>query len=306
MNHSLLKSREKAETMEAKYYFHSSHIGFAELQSKYEDAHANNKEILKLLESNPQHIKKDPRKYLSMQQNLVVWQYQLKQYEEALASLDKLKKFLIQQRTSISENLFARTFFYLNTIFLLVYNRLGEYETGIKMISVFKREFDKYKISPLNKEMEWMFYDACAGSHFGNENFSEAVRYYNKIINDKEGDIRGDIQCLTRIVSLFAQYELGNQELLCYMVKWTYRFLVKRNRLYKFETIILDFIGKKSQHMNTRKETIEVFKELKSELEKLVTDKFQRRPLDDFEYIEWLESKIQNRPFAEVVKSKLK
>lgn len=306
MKHPLLKSAEKALSIDAKYYFHSSHIGFAELQSKYHDAHKNNKEILKLLEHSPQHIQKDPRKYLSMQQNLVVWQYHLKEYEEALASLEKLKEFIIHQRTSLSENLFSRIFFYINTVLLLVYCRSGEYETGVKAVPAFKKEFERYKIHPLNKETEWMFYDAAAGVYFGIGNFSEAIRYYNKIIQDKEGNIRSDMQCLTRIMSLFAHYELGNQELLRYMVKWTYRFLAKRNRLYKFETIILDFIGKKSQHMNSRKETVEVFKELKTELEKLLTDKFQRRPLDDFEYIEWLESKIQNKPFAEVVKEKRK
>jgi len=304
MKHPLLQSEDKALTMDAKYYFHSSHIGFAELQSKYSQSYKSNNAVLHLFESRPQLIRKDPRKYLSMQQNLVVWQYQLQEYEQAMASLEKLKQFLILQRTSLSENLFARTFFYINTVMLLVYSRLGEYEEGVRAALVFKKEFEKYKIEPLNKESEWMYYDAAAAAYFGTGNFSEAIRHYNKIIQDKEGDIRSDMQCLTRIISLIAHYELGNQELLRYMVKWTYRYLIKRNRLYKFETIILDFIGKKSQHMNSRTETVEVFKELKTELEKLLTDKFQRRPLDDFEYIEWLESKIQNKLFAEVVREK--
>ena len=306
MNHPLLKKEAKALSLEAKYYFHSSHIGFAELQSKYNDAHKHNKEILNLFEKNTQHIHKDPRKYLSMQQNLIVWQYQLKEYEDALQSTEKLKQFAIQERTNLTENLFARTFFYLNTVHLLLHSRLGEYESGVKLVPVFRKEFEKYKIRPLNKETEWMFYDAVAGNYFGAGNFSEAIRWYNKIINDTEGDIRNDMQCLTRIISLIAHYELGNQELLRYMVKWTYRYLIKRNRLYKFETIILDFISKKSLHIDTRKKIATAFTELKKELEKLLPDKFQRRPLDDFEYIEWLESKIQNKPFAEIIREKLR
>ena len=304
MEHPLLRSAGNAESMEASYYFHSTHIGFAELQGNYRDAHRHNLEILKGMEKNSQHIQKDPLKYLSMQQNLVVWQYQLKEYENTLVSLEKLKQFILQHRTSLSETLFSRTFFYVNTVFLLVYGRLGDYETGVRSIQAFKREFEKHKIHPLNKENEWMFYDAAGALYFGAGNFSEAIRWYNKIVNDKEGDIRNDMQCLTRIMSLIAHYELGNQDLLRYMVKWTYRFLIKRNRLYTFETIILDFIGKKSLHMNTRKETVAAFTELKKDLEKLLPDKFQRRPLDDFEYIEWLESKITNRPFAEVIRKK--
>ena len=300
----LLRSEEKALSLEAKYYFHSTLIGFAELQSKYHDAHEHNLEILQLLEKNPQHIEKDPYKYLSMQQNLVVWQYQLKEYDQALVSLEKLKQFIIQQRTSISENLFSRIFFYINTVSMLVYARQGEYEAGVKALPVFRKEFEKYRIHPLNKETEWMFGDAVAAVHFGSGNFSEAIRWYNKIINDKEGDVRNDMQALTRIMSLIAHYELGNQDLLRYMVKWTYRYLIKRNRLYTFETIILNFIGKKSLHMNTRKETIAAFTELKTDLEKLLPDKFQRRPLDDFEYISWLQSKIESRPLAKIVAEK--
>ena len=48
------------------------------------------------------------------------------------------------------------------------------------------------------------------------------------------------------------------------------------------------------------------FTELKDELKRLLPDIHERRPLDDFEYIEWLESKIQNRFFAEIVREKKK
>lgn len=303
-NNQLLKSSAKALSVEANYYLHSAHIGLAELQGKYTIAHKHNREILKLIEANPQHMRKDPRKYLSMQQNLVVWQYQLKEYSSVLESLGKLKLFIIENRTLLSENLFARTLFYIHCIFLLTYARTGEYEIGIKAISSARKDFEKYKVKPMNKEMEWMFYDAAAGNYFGAGNFSESIRWYNKIINDRDAGVRSDMQCLARIVSLFAHYELGNVELLRYMVKWTYRFLKKRNRLYEFENIILDFISKKAFRMNTKKETNFAFNELKQKFEKLLPDKFQRRPLDDFEYIEWLESKIQSKSFAQIVREK--
>lgn len=306
MKHPLLKSVSNTLSIDAKYFFHSAHIGYAQLQGNIHKADKNNNEILKLLENNPQHIQKDPRKYLSMKQNSTVWLYHFKEYEKAIESLEKLKQFIIQQRTSLSEYLFARTFYYVNTAMLYSYCRLGEYDRAIGIATAFKKEFEKYKAAPLNRETEWMFCDAVGTVYFGAGKYSESIRWLNKIIQDKEGNIRSDMQCMTRIFSLIAHYELGNQELLRYMVKWTYRFLAKRQRLYKFETIILEFIGKKSQHIDTRKKTVAAFSELKNDLIKLLPDIHERRPLDDFEYIEWLESKIHNKPFAEVVREKFK
>ncbi len=304
MQHPLLRSGDKARSIDAKYFYYSSHIGFAQLQGDYHKALKNNNDILKLLEGNPQHIQKDPRKYLSMRQNSTVWLYHFKKYEQALESLQKLKLFTIEQRTNLSEYLFTRTLYYANTATLYSYCRLGEYEQSIAASKAIFHEYEKYKLQPLNIETEWMFYDAMGTAYFGAGKYSESIRWFNKIIQDKEGNLRSDMQCMARIFSLIAHYELGNKELLRYMVKWTYRFLAKRQRLYKFETIILEFIGKKSQHIDTRKKMVAAFSELKKEFQKLLPDIHERRPLDDFEYIEWLDSKIQNRPFAELVREK--
>ena len=304
IKHPMLRSDEKAASSDAKYYFHSTHIGFSELQADYHSAYAHNKKILAHLEAQPAIIRKQPRQYLSMLQNTLVWQYQLKEYRQAIESAEKLKQFTIQQKNSLSENLYNRTYYFNNTFLLLVHSRLGEYEKGTKLVKQFTQEFTDQRIRPTGKEAEWMFYDACAITFFGVGNFSEASKYQNKIIQDNEEGLRSDMQSMSRIFALIVHFELGNQELLRYMVKWTYRFLIKRNRLYKFETIILEFIRKKIQHLNTRKERVDAFIDLKKELEKLLPDRFQRRPLDDFEFTDWLESKIQNKPFAEIVQKK--
>lgn len=300
----LLRSESKALSSEAKYYFHSTHIGLSELHADYHTAYSHNKKILAHLESRPNIIKKQPRLYISMLHNTLVWQYQLKEFTAALDSAEKLKSFVVEQKNVLPDNLFNRTFYFTNTFFLLVYSRIGEYDLAVKSLKKFKDEFAEFRITPVNKEAEWMFFDACAVAHFGAGNFSESAKYQNMIIQDNEGELRSDMQSMSRIFALLVHFELGNQELLRYMVKWTYRFLVKRNRLYKFETIILDFIRKKIQHLNTRKERTEAFIELKKELEKLLPDKFQRRPLDDFEFIEWLQSKIENRPLAKILAEK--
>src|SRR5439155_27309205 len=104
------------------------------------------------------------------------------------------------------------------------------------------------------------------------------------------------------ILNLIVHYELGNEDILPYIVKSTYRFLYNRNRLYKFENSVLGFIAKKLPHITTGQEITEAFKKLKAELQEITKDPFEKRALEYFDFISWLESKIENRPFAEIVR----
>ena len=58
--------------------------------------------------------------------------------------------------------------------------------------------------------------------------------------------------------------------------------------------------------VNTHSELIEVFKRLHKELVQLSKDPLERRFLDGFDFISWLEGKIENRPFGEIVREKAK
>ncbi len=84
-----------------------------------------------------------------------------------------------------------------------------------------------------------------------------------------------------------------------------YHYLKKKTRLYKAETSILDFMRKKIPKISNEKDLIAAFKELQTELEEIMRDPFEAKVLDYFDFISWLESKIQKRPFADIVKEKV-
>ena len=88
------------------------------------------------------------------------------------------------------------------------------------------------------------------------------------------------------------------------LIRDTYRFLAQRNRIYDFEPIILDFFRTKIFKAKTHKELIEEFKELKKDLVEILKNPFERKALEHFDFISWLESKIKDKPMEEVVKNK--
>jgi hypothetical protein len=75
--------------------------------------------------------------------------------------------------------------------------------------------------------------------------------------------------------------------------------------MYQLEKIIITSI-RKLINVHSQKESLRFFKQLKLELEPIVRDPLEEKFLVYFDIMSWLESKIDNKKFADVVKSKLK
>ena len=143
--------------------------------------------------------------------------------------------------------------------------------------------------------------------YFGLGDYAKANYYLNQFLNKQEIDFRSDIQSFARIMRIIIHFELGNQDLLEYTIRSTYRILYKRKRLYKIESLILHFIRKKMSKINTPQNLIAAFKELKHEFEKISKDPFEKETLVAyFDFISWLRSKIENRPYAEIIRENAK
>ncbi|MFQ5335674.1 MAG: hypothetical protein ACE5DN_06335, partial [Flavobacteriales bacterium] len=73
--------------------------------------------------------------------------------------------------------------------------------------------------------------------------------------------------------------------------------------LFRFEQSVLRFI-RQSAMLNTRAEWSAAFESLRDEWLQLRDDEGEREAFDYFDFIAWVESKIQNRPLADVMNAK--
>ena len=67
---------------------------------------------------------------------------------------------------------------------------------------------------------------------------------------------------------------------------------------------MLNFIGRTLPSFPQRGELREAFSRLKSTLTELSEDPFEKKAMEGFDWIPWLESKITGRSFAEIIKEK--
>lgn len=180
------------------------------------------------------------------------------------------------------------------------FDRTGEYDKAVKLeepiLEGMARMGDK-----LPKEFELEFYFLLATVQFGAGNMNRSLHWLNRVLNDPEPALRQDIFTYARLFNLVVHYELGNFELLVYIVRSTQRFLNKRHRAYGVEAAMIEHIKKLARTTSpaTRKE---LFLSLKDNLDELMKDPNESTVLKYFNVVAWVKAKAEEATYADVVK----
>ena len=163
-------------------------------------------------------------------------------------------------------------------------------EAGLKEYSVY---VDLHRILVFNYKFAVLY--------FGSGDYENTIVYLNKIINWKV-DLRTDLQCYARLLHLIAHYELGNYDILEYLIKSVYRFMAKMENLTVIEEEMFSFL-RNSFYMSAR--------QLKPELEKFLgkikqfeKSRFETRAFAYLDVISWVESKVLEKPMSAIIHEK--
>jgi len=163
----------------------------------------------------------------------------------------------------------------------------------LKEVEKNKRFIDKHNLV--------VIYYKASVFYFALRKYSEARYYLNKLLND--GDrLRSDLKGYARILSIIIDYDTGEEQYFEQKLKAAYDYIVYEENLGKVQQVFLDFLGKiGSIYPQDLKKG---FRSLKSELEKVNDGDFSRKTLLYFDLMSWIDSKIEGRTFAEIVREK--
>lgn len=122
--------------------------------------------------------------------------------------------------------------------------------------------------------------------------FSEALKYSNILSAHPLLNKRADIESYLKILNLIIHFELGNLDLLKYLLVSTYRFLYKKKKLYRLELLIMEFI-RRLPKITTEDDLIFSFGKLKKQLELLKNDDYEKNAFEYFNFLEWITNKTK-------------
>ncbi len=269
--------------------YHSSTRAY---QSYYETNHA----LIGLMEQQPHFLKEDPSVYISVITNQIFSCGMLRKYIEVNQNLDKLKQ--IQPITNDDKyKIFLH--YYLNKMILCTES--GAFQTGVQLIKEREKEAQKFENAAALFGINYCF--VYSYLYFGAERYDDTLNWLNELLTYSDKLQRQDLQSVARILQIITHYELGNNLFLEYLLRSTYRYLRRRNRMYAFEQRIMKFI-RKSRNIITQKAIKEEFIKLRADFVEMLNNPKEGPILRYVDFISWLDSKIEGKTFAQVIQEK--
>ncbi|MCC7430722.1 hypothetical protein IT568_07760 [bacterium] len=299
----ILSDEKNAKSFQEKSAFHNIWMLYYHFQKDYEKSLETNLKLANLFEANPQQIRENVKSYNNILTNTALSYFTTKNFVQMKKTIEKLK--ITEANFQISEKNKIKNFNLILGIELAMFLTSGDFEEGYDFVKKAEKQLEEF--SPkIPKKQLMHFWVSIAHTCFVSGDNSLALKYYNKILNDEETEIKQNIRRVAKIMILFVHFELGNESLFESLVRSTYYFLEKRKEMADFEKCVLRFFGNKFPKLTDEEELKLSFTELKNELEIVVEN--EKDFVSDF-YIDlvfWLESKITCRTFLEVVKEKRK
>mgnify|MGYP002623564360 FL=1 len=295
MKNPLLKSEDRAATYLSKNFYYNIKGLFYLTKGDYENLLKYSKKLVEFLEANPEMMR--PNNYLAALNNLLIVQMETGKYEDAMISIKKIRNISADSK-AMSAQIFIISYDNEINLYLLT----GDFSSGIKLVPDVERGLKDFS-GRIDQESEILFYYNIAYLFFGSGKYEYALEWINKILNKKDLKLREDIQIFARLLNLFVHFELDNYDLLEYEIKSTRRFFDSHNYLNEFEKAILSFLNK-IINLNSPEQKEELYNDLKFKLSKKTKDASISRASQYFDTISWLDSKLKNKSFSEIVKVK--
>ncbi|HMS35484.1 MAG TPA: hypothetical protein PKC91_15490, partial [Ignavibacteria bacterium] len=301
LDNELIKDESKSLTFQSKILINDIHLLKGMSKGDYQYAYKYISANVSIWEKNLHKTSGKLDGYIFALNNQLITQRRLKLYDEGSETLKKMKDLVKKYPHALSDKNKVFIFYSVNIVQVTGYLESCDFEKLDKLIQECERDFGLYEVK-MNLQFRITLYYFLGISSFVLDQYEKSIYWIGKIINIGKTDFSQDYQCYSRIVYLICYYELGYYDSLEYALKSAYHFLSKREKVYKYENIILQYL-RRSFRINSPKELAGMFKDMKRDLEKIVNDPFEQNAFDAFNILYWLESKVRKVSVAEVMKS---
>src|SRR5690606_4154929 len=185
---------------------------------------------------------------------------------------------------------------------LLYFNALGRFDEGVKFAGSYMMEVEAMEDIYDPRELTFAYY-FTALIYFGAGKYKQALEYANKILNEGEPGQRKELYLSARLITMIIHFELKNTEVLEFLIRSTYRYLLSRKIEYRFEKFLIGFFKRVLNNIS-QEELIELFDESKYKINKFMDDPFEVSGALYFDYVSWLESKLGGKKYGDIVREK--
>jgi len=299
---NLPKHAEKLNGFYEKLYLYQSYSWVAFIRQDFLMYYRYTQKWVDLFDKNPAMLEAETAHYIKGMHNLMSAHFDTQNEKKLTEAIHLFENFYQRKIVQQNENYRILSFVYLYIAKINKNFLEGTFTDGLRLVPHIEEKLEEYELF-LDRHRVLTFYYKIACLYFGSGNNEQAIEYLNRIINWKV-DLRTDLQCYARLLHLIAHYELGNFDLLEYLIKSVYRFMGKMDNLSAVEEEMFKFL-RQSFKLSPDK--------FKPALEKLLLrirkyegNLYETRAFVYLDIISWLESKIENVPVQTIIHDKYK
>ncbi|MDR1226188.1 MAG: hypothetical protein LBK47_04735 [Prevotellaceae bacterium] len=282
-------------------YMNLSSYWYSYILQDFLSCYRSTQRNLDLFNDNPVIKQNLPSFYFKSYNYLLESLFYLRHYQKFKEVLEQLCSETMSQINIQNQNaeILANSYYFANKINLHFLE--GTFTHGLDVVPDLEAFLNK-NLHKIDQHHVLVFYYKIACLYFGSGDFKRCNIYLNKVIDTRDEDVRSDLQCFARILRLISTYENGDDFMMEYQIKSTYRFLVKMNDLNVVQKEMLGFL----RQLDTfyRSDIADRLKRLYEKLLLYETHPYEKRPFLYLDIISWLESKINNIPVQEVIRGK--
>ncbi|WP_281632584.1 hypothetical protein [Flavobacterium luteolum] len=302
-NRHISKLDESKFGFREKYWFYNANLWRSFLVQDFLASYKFAYKWVQLFYDNPNMIYLNPVFFLKGNHYFLESLYMLKYTSNFKRYLNLLEETITDLKFPVNDNLASLSFLYVYNNKLNLHILEGTFAESEYLIPEILSKL-KLHSEHLDEHHEMLFFYKIASIYFGNEKYNECINYLDKIINNKNLTMREDLMCFARLLSLIAHYEIGKDYYLENHLKSTYKFLLKMNDLHEVQKEIIKFLRNLNNFYpaDIKKE----FKKMHARFVELEKNTYEKRAFLYLDIISWLESKIENRKIADIIKEKAK
>ncbi|TMM56953.1 hypothetical protein FEE95_10685 [Maribacter algarum] len=284
-----------------KLWLYKAHLWYSFLTQDFLSCYKYANRWVDLFYENKEMIYMNPVFFLKGNHYLLESLFYVKYSSQFKETLDRMEAMVESKDFPKNDNIASLAFLYINSNKLNFHFMEGTFNKALYLVPIVEYGIAKHK-DRIDEHHIMLLYYKIACLYFGIGDNKTCILYLKKIINNKNLKMREDLMCFARVLSLVAHYEAGMDYHLEVQLKSTYKFLLKMDDLHEVQKEMIKFLRNLGSiyPSELRKE----FQKLHTELKKYEDHPYEKRAFLYLDVISWLESHLENKPVAEIIREK--
>ncbi|MCX2719426.1 hypothetical protein [Lentiprolixibacter aurantiacus] len=284
-----------------KLWLYKAHLWYSFLLQDFLSCYKFASKWVDLFNENERMIYLNPVFYLKGNHYLLESLFFVKYSTQFRSTLLKLEEVVNRKSFPKNDNIASLIFLYVNSNKLNMHFMEGTFDKALYLVKIVEYGINKHR-DRIDQHHIMVLYYKIACLYFGIGDNKTCIAYLKKIINNKNLKMREDLMCFARVLSLVAHYEAGMDYHLEVQLRSTYKFLLKMNDLHAVQKEMIKFLrslGDIYPH-----ELKGAFQKLYDRLKVYENHPYEKRAFLYLDILSWLESHLQNKPVAQVIREK--